>query len=61
MRNYTIEAVEQDLIAYRARNLVHPGCTQREYIQQRRERMKVYQLVLLVLAVVALCVGLWVL
>ena len=60
--NQTIQDVENDLIAYRARNLLkqpeHPGETMAEY-RDRKRHHKVWAVAAGVLALVSLCVGLY--
>lgn len=55
-RNYTIEAVEQETIAYRARQLVHPTMTRLEFEDHQAHQMKVYHALLIGCAVLALVV-----
>lgn len=61
-RNYTIEAVEQEQIAYRSRQAQHPGLTEREYLEAWH--LQIWHVVLLavtILAGVALVIGFMVL
>lgn len=64
MNNLTVQEVEQDLIAYRARNLlkqpVHAGETMAEYRERKAHRLRLYKALALAFAVLLLvAVAMW--
>lgn len=60
-RNYTLEEVERDRIAYRRVPVKYPGRTYTEVKIERARRWRHIKQGLWVLAGVALCVAAWVL